>query len=244
MENFQEFEQPIGPEKTAGSIISHAFENYKGVVLYGIVAMIIIAIVSFTAQILTGFNSQSMSEDMMNSGGDFSISNILATPGFGLYYGLSTLSSVLLSPLYVGLIYMANKYNLKEPVQFSDLFIGYKQNVVNIMVYSLISTIILAIAFSLCILPGFFVAPLLLLGYPVLIFENASFSEALSKSFNIAKDNYGTFLGATILGILISIAGIFLCGIGLIASMPFYLVVMYSAYCAFCGRPRPLVSAV
>jgi hypothetical protein len=33
-----------------------------------------------------------------------------------------------------------------------------------------------------------------LLGYPILLFENASATDALSKSFNIAKENYGTFL--------------------------------------------------
>lgn len=243
MENFQEFDQPIGPEKSAGSIISHAFENYKGVVLYAIAAMVLMFVASFVIQFLTGFDSRSFSEEMMSSGGDVSMTNVLAAPGFGLYYGLSGLLGIVLSPLYVGVIYMANKYNLKQPLEFSDLFIGYKQNMVNIMIYSLISSIILAIAFTLCVLPGFLVAPLLLIGYPILIFENATFSEALSKSFNIAKDNYGTFLGAAVLGILISIAGVFLCGIGLIASMPFYLLVMYSTYCAFCGRPRPLVTA-
>ncbi|MBP3840095.1 MAG: beta-carotene 15,15'-monooxygenase, partial [Chryseobacterium sp.] len=91
-----------------------------------------------------------------------------------------------------------------------------------------------------CILPFFFVIPLLLLGYPVLLFENATFSEALSKSFKIAKENYMVFLGASFLGLLISIAGILLCGIGIVATIPFYMVVMYSAYIAFCGRPKQL----
>ena len=93
----------------------------------------------------------------------------------------------------------------------------------------------------MCFIPGLFVLPFLLLGYPILLFENASFSEALSKSFSIAKDNYGTFLGTSILGLLISIMGVFLCGIGIIFTMSFFLVVMYSTYCAFLGRPRPIV---
>ena len=111
----------------------------------------------------------------------------------------------------------------------------------NILIYTVISNIILIIAVAMCVLPVFFVIPFLLLGYPVLLFENATFSEALSKSFSIAKDNYGTFLGTAILGFLISIAGVFLCGIGLVFTALFYLVVMYSTYCAFCGRPRPII---
>lgn len=244
MENFQEFEQPIGPEKTAGSILSHSFEMYKGVFLYAIIAMVIIFFASFLIQALSGFDSRSLSREILSGDEGLTAGNMLSVPGLGLYYGLSGLLGIVLSPLYVGIIYMTNKYNLKEPMEFSDLFIAYKQNTLNIMIYSLITGIIMAISFSLCVLPGFFVVPLLLLGYPILIFENVTFSEALGKSFNIAKENYATFLGASVLGILISIAGVFLCGIGLIASMPFYLVVMYSTYCAFCGRPRPLVSTI
>jgi uncharacterized membrane protein len=136
---------------------------------------------------------------------------------------------------------MAHKYNLKESITFTDLFIGYRQNTVNILIYALISSVIFAIAILLCVLPVFFVFPLLLLGYPILLFENATFSQALSKSFSIAKENYGTFLGAGLLGLLISVSGILLCGVGIIATFPFILIVMYSTYCAFCGRPRPIV---
>lgn len=79
-----------------------------------------------------------------------------------------------------------------------------------------------------------------MLGYPILLFENATATEALGKSFNIAKENYGTFLGATVVGGLISIAGIILCGIGIIVTAPFMMIVMYSVYCAFLGKPRQL----
>jgi uncharacterized membrane protein len=140
---------------------------------------------------------------------------------------------LVLAPLYVGVIYVANKYNFKQPVNFSDLFIGYKQNFLNIVIYSLISSIIFTVTFMMCLLPGLLVMPFLMLGYPILLFENASFADALSKSFKIAKENYGTFLGVSLLSLLISISGILLCGIGIIATMPFFLVAMYSIYCAF-----------
>lgn len=239
MENFQEFDEPIGPQKSSGDIISHAFEMYKGVFLYALLAMIIYIVASYFIQALSGFNTMSLSESMR---GDMSGMNLWAIPGIRAYYGLSGLLGIFIAPLFIGIIYMANKFNLKQPLNAADLFIGYKQNFVNILIYSLISTIITVIAFALCFIPGFFVLPLLLLGYPILLFENASFSDALSKSFNIAKENYGVFLGASFLGLLISVAGIVLCGIGLIATMPFYMIVMYSTYCAFCGRPRPLIA--
>ena len=243
MENFQEFDQPIGPQKTSGDIISHAFEMYKGVFLYALLAMVIYILASVFIQSISGFSSMNLSEEMRSSGGDFSTINFTNIPGIGAYYGLSGLLGILATPLFVGIIYMANKYNFKEPLVFSDLFIGYKQNFVNILIYGLISNIIIGISFAMCIIPGFFVMPFLMLGYPILLFENASFSEALSKSFNLVKENYGVFLGASFLGVLISISGVILCGVGLIATAPFSLIVMYSAYCAFCGRPRPLATS-
>ena len=239
MDTFEEFDQPIGPEKSAGAIIAHAFEIYKGIFMYGIAAVLLTSLISFLVQPISGFNSGDLMEEMKDNGDTFP--SLWQVPGFTLYAGLSGLISLLLTPIYVGLIYIANKYNLQEKISFGDLFIGFKQNFVNIIIYALISSVIIAISVAMCVIPVFFVFPLLLLGYPILLFENATFSEALSKSFSIAKDNYGTFLGAALLGFLISIAGAALCGIGIIFTFSFYLIVMYSAYCAFCGRPRPII---
>ncbi|PQA90097.1 beta-carotene 15,15'-monooxygenase [Chryseobacterium shigense] len=241
MSEFNEFDQQGSvPNKDTGSIISHSFEMYKGVFLYGIVAMVIYMIAGFAIQFVTGFNSASMMEEMKDAGGDYSSFSYWNVPGFSLYLSLSGLLGVLVAPLYVGLIYIVNKYNTKSQIDFADLFIGYKQNFVNILIYSIISGIISSVAMTLCFFPFIFVYPFLLLGYPILLFENASATEALGKSFNIAKENYGTFLGATVVGGLISIAGVVLCGIGIIATAPFMMIVMYSVYCAFLGKPRQI----
>ena len=241
MSDFNEFDQQgTVPEKETGSIISHAFEMYKGVFLYALLTAAIYMVGSWLVQLISGFDSMSLADAIRDSGGYGKI-NYLSIPGLTSYYAFSGLFGILAAPLYVGLIYITNKFNNKEQIQISDLFIGYRQNFVNILLYSLLSGVILVIAFSLCIIPGFFVAPLLLLGYPVLLFENANVAEALSKSFNVAKENYGTFLGASFLGMLISLAGIIICGIGIIATMYFYVIVMYSAYVAFLGKPRQLI---
>lgn len=242
METFQEINGDQLPKKTSGEIISHAFEMYKGVFLYAILAMVIYFLVSMIIQPLSGFDSSSFSEEIRSADGDFSSLDVWAIPGMKMYYGLSGIVNLLLAPLHVGVIYLANKYNNRESLQVADLFIGYRQNFVNILIYSLLAHVIMAISIVMCFLPFFFVIPFLLLGYPILLFENASFTEAFSKSFQIAKDNYAVFLGTAILGLLISISGILLCGVGIVATMPFYFAVMYSAYVAFCGKPRPLIA--
>ncbi|MET3034464.1 beta-carotene 15,15'-monooxygenase [Chryseobacterium sp. NRRL B-14859] len=239
MSEFNEFDQQGSvPNRDTGSIISHAFEMYKGVFGYGIVAMVIYLVGGFIIQTATGFNSTAMVEEMRTSGGDFSYWN---APGFTMYATLSSFFGLLLAPLYVGLIYIVNKFNTKNQIEFSDLFIGYRQNFVNILIYSLLSGIISTIALALCVLPIFFVYPFLLIGYPILLFENASATEALGKSFSIAKENYGTFLLTTLLGVIISVAGVILCGIGVILTAPFIMIVMYSTYCAYLGKPRQIM---
>lgn len=240
MDAFQEFDQPNAPQKSSGEIISHAFGIYKGIFLYVLLAIAIYIVASLLVKTFSGFDQQMMMEEIRDSAGDYSSLRIWEIPGLKFYYGISGLVGILAAPLYVGLMYIANKYSYKQQIQISDLFIGYRQNFLNIILYAVISSIILVISMMLCFLPFFFVLPFLMLGYPILLFENKSAIEALSKSFQIAKENYGVFLGTTLLGMLISISGLLLCIVGVLLTMYFYLIVMYSLYCAYLGRPRQI----
>lgn len=238
MSEFNEFDQQGSvPERNTGSIISHAFEMYKGVFLYALVAMIIYLIADFVIQSITGLNFYSNYSSFKDFDEDNYRNILIDTPGSSLYYSFSGLLSILLSPLYVGLIYITNKFNTKASVEFSDLFIGYRQNLGNILLYSLITNILLWVSVAMCVIPVLFVYPLFLLGYPILLFENANAMDAISKTYNIAKENYGVFLGTAFLGIIISAAGIILCCVGIIFTLPFIYIAMYSIYCAYLGKP-------
>ncbi|MDF2551606.1 MAG: beta-carotene 15,15-monooxygenase [Chryseobacterium sp.] len=241
MSDFNEFDQQgSAPDRNTGSIISHAFEMYKGVILYAVVASIIYFIADFIIQSISGFNYWSNFNDFRDLDGDYKDYSYWNKPGVSTYSSFSGVVSILISPLFVGLIYITNKFNTKVAVEFSDLFIGYRQNLGNILLYSLITNIILWISIIMCIIPFFFVYPLFLIGYPILLFENSSAMDALSKTYNIAKENYGVFLGAAILGLIISAAGILLCCVGIIFTLPFITIVMYSTYCAYLGKPRQI----
>lgn len=241
MSDFNEFDQQgSAPNRDTGSIISHAFEMYKGGFLYALVVMIIYIIGDYIIKSISGFNSYTNYSDFKDFDEDAYKEVLFNRPGMTLYYSFTGLFTILLSPLFVGLIYISNKFNTKIPVEFSDLFIGYRQNLGNILLYSLITNIILTIAAMMCVIPVFFVFPLFLLGYPILLFENANAMDALSKTYNIAKENYGIFLGTGILAALISISGVLLCCFGLIFTYPFIYIAMYSVYCAYLGKPRQI----
>lgn len=243
MSDFNEFdEQGSVPNRDTGSIISHAFEMYKGVILYAFVAAIIYYIGDFFLQSISGFNYWSDFRDYEDFDGDYSQINYFNRPGTSLYFSGYGLLGIFLSPLFVGLIYITNKFNTKIAIEFSDLFIGYRQNLGNILLYSLITNIILWISVIMCIVPVFFVFPLFFIGYPILLFDNATAMDAISKTYNIAKENYGVFLGSAVLGVLISVAGVVLCCVGIIFTYPFVYIAMYSVYCAYLGKPRQIIN--
>ncbi|WP_312769490.1 beta-carotene 15,15'-monooxygenase [Epilithonimonas sp.] len=241
MDNFNEFDsQATSPNREAGAIISHALEIFKNTFLYCFLAVVIYFLLGFIIQMITGFNSQILVEQIKDSGGNINYQDIIAAPGFAAYSGANFFVTLLLAPIFVSLIYVANKSNFKQSITVSDIFFAYKQNFINIVIYALIAQIVLTISFLMCILPIFFVMPFFLLGYPILIFEKASAFDALKKSFNIAQENYGTILFTAVLAGLVSIAGIVLCCVGVYLTMPFAYIAMYSTYCAYFGAPKQL----
>lgn len=239
MSQFDEFDQQgKAPARNTGAIISHAFEMYKGVFFYGLVVMIIYFVADFILQLITGFSLWT-DFDSFNDFDDAE-SRLWRNSEVKFYYSSTGLLNIALTPLYLGLIYVTNKFNNKQQIDFNDLFIGYRQNLGQTLLYGLITTIILYISLAMCGFPFLFVFPLFLLGLPSLLFENLSATEAIGKTFNIAKEDYGVFLGVGLLGGLLSIAGFILCCIGIIFTIPFIYIVMYSAYCAYCGKPRQI----
>ncbi|MCG2793895.1 MAG: beta-carotene 15,15'-monooxygenase [Weeksellaceae bacterium] len=241
MENFTEFEPAAtAPARETGSIISHALEIFKNTFLYCFLAVVIYFLISFVIQLLTGFDSQLLVEQARESQGDFGYRDIITAPGFVTYSGANFLVGVLLTPIFVSLIYVANKSNFKESITVSDIFFAFRQNFINIIIYALITQIALFILLCMCVLPAVFVMPFFFLGYPILLFEKANAFDALKKSFAIVQENYGTILFTGLLACLISIAGIILCCVGIYLSIPFIYIAMYSAYCAYEGPPKQL----
>lgn len=240
MENFNEFNKVANPEKETGSILSHAFENYKKVILYGILLFVGVAVassfISFLLELILGIDSQDpelMQEVIKNR--DFSL--LIGSPGFISNTSSSFIIGLLFYPLYAGFLYIIHKANNNLEFNFNDLFIGYRQNTLNIILYGLLSSILIGIGFVLCIIPGFFALALTFIGLPIVFFENKSPVEALQKAFEVSKEHVWTMVAVSLLAILISISGVFLCFVGIVFTAMFSYSAMYSSYSALCGTP-------
>ena len=146
MDNFSEFERPLAPQKDSGSIISHAWENYKGIFIYALLYVVIASVIGFVFSLfLPGGNAETYKEIIENvsNGKSVDYEDIVANQssmGIGssiLSIIISSIFGALLYPLTAGLIFIAHKYNSKQNIDISDLFIGYKQNTVNLILYGL-----------------------------------------------------------------------------------------------------------
>jgi hypothetical protein len=228
------------PPVAVGEIISHAFENYKNALLYALLiftgSFILSQIFSSVIAPLSGFDEEILLEVMQDAMRG-KPANFNEIPGSNMYVLLSWFVGLLLFPLNVGFMYIIHKFNTGQQVTFSDVTIGYRQNTGNIILYYILTSILITIGLFLCFLPGVALAVLFFLGIPIVFFENKSAVEAIKKSFEVSKPHFWTLFAAIILGVLITLSGILLCGIGIMLSGMFIYAVMYSAYCAVCGTP-------
>lgn len=64
-------------------------------------------------------------------------------------------------------------------------------------------SLLLGIAFVLCLIPGIYLSPALGLVVPVMIFENGSLSYSFSKAFQLLRNNWWTTFGAIFVMIII-----------------------------------------
>lgn len=240
MSNFNEFDRPLAPEQSIGSVLSHAWENYKEVVGYGILIMVgtslASTLVSNIIQFLMGIeaNDAELMKEVMASKNYFLI---FQSPAFVSNSSISYMIGLLFYPLYAGYLYVIHKANSKKSISFNDLFIGYHQNTLQIILYGLLSGLLTGIGLLLCFIPGVLLGALLFIGLPVVFFENKTALEGIRKSFEVGKKHLGAFLGIALLASVISLSGILLCCIGIIATAPFIFSAFYAAYCAYCGAP-------
>ena len=248
MSNFNEFDRPSSPEKNASSIISHAFENFKSVFVYGIAYIIFAFLIGFLISLIFPGSSLSMGTmkeilESYKNGNTEEIKDIIlsnqdiswVSQGFSSLASL--VSGALLYPLTAGLVYINHKNNTKQNIELSDLFIGYKQNTGNLIFYGLVISLLATIGTLFCLLPGLYVYIAGFVGLPIVFFGNKNLSEGLNLSFSTTNQNFGLVLGVAILAFLISISGFLLCGIGAIITLPFIYSASYSLYCALFGTP-------
>ena len=122
-----------------------------------------------------------------------------------------------------------------RPFAVSDVFKFDK--IGPVVVTGLIVAALTLVGFVLCYLPGIIIAFLLQYSLFFLVDKNLAPMDAIKASFNMVKDNLGTTILWYIVGGLVGGIGAVICGIGLLFTLPIYMLGTAYTYKKLTGQP-------
>lgn len=132
-----------------------------------------------------------------------------------------------------------------RPVEIGSFF--KPRNVVDVVVASVLSSIIIGLGALLCIVPGVIATIMLLFTTVAVLDRNVSGTGGLSASFAIAKANFGPVALTWLATVAITLLGLLACVLGLVVAYPVSALVTVFAYRKLSGgylapptpEPRP-----
>lgn len=145
---------------------------------------------------------------------------------------ISAVFSLLILPLMMGYVEMVKNADLGLDYSLSDLLKPYKSSkLMGLIVIHIAIMILSMVGLMLCILPGFYIMTALSLAPMIYWFnKEVSFGEALTGSLKVVNKNFFNVLFTFIILILISIAGVFLCYVGIFVTVPMAYAGFYFIY--------------
>lgn len=166
---------------------------------------------------------------------------------------------------FIGGIYNAAFKQINgEEISPSDIFSG-TEFYVNILVASLVISVLEYAGAFLCYIPSLIVRGLFFMTLPLIIGKNLSPIDALKESFNVTKGDWVMYTLFAFVVALLSALGVIGCFIGVLFTLPLVFLTtavayrdcfepelnpmsrvdeLYSKYCRTCGKSIPVHAAV
>lgn len=227
------------------TVFNLAFENYKKIVLYAGLLLLVFAIFSGIASFLIiaftyGLdNFQELIKPENLKPENFS-------KQFLIIYAISiTLFSCIISPFFAGFIKMAHCAQIDEEFQVSMVFEYYKFSyfkelflcnliitIINMGISSILDTTGIPM---LGFLASIAISFLSILTVPLIIFSNFKAAEAINTSFNLVLKQPLIFLGLLVVSYVFCLTGIFMFLIGFFFTLPFLFSMYYAMYRTIIG---------
>ncbi len=230
-----------------GTVFESAFENYKKIVLYAGL-MLLVFMVLFIAFMTTGIiyyiginNMDAFNEKIKHFSTLKTIPlNILLPFEAGII-----LLSGFLSPFYAGFLKMAHYGDKDEEFHLSSMFTYYKSPYFgNIFISTIILSLIssgISLIFELAEIQiiGVFISLtisfLTFLTVPLIVFGNLNAIDAIKSSTIIVSKQPLIIVGLLIVAIIAAIIGLFGFCIGIFFTIPFLYSMYYAIYSAIIG---------
>jgi uncharacterized membrane protein len=157
--------------------------------------------------------------------------NFRITPGMVNGYILQSLPGMIIYPLlYSGLYGLMLKLIRGQPAAIGDAFMGFQVQPLQLVITSLLVSILTGIGVMLCVIPGIYLSVAWIFAIPLVLDRRLSAWEAMELSRKtVTKHWWIVFCLMVVLGLLI-VAGFAACCVGLLAAIPVALGMMMFAY--------------
>ncbi|WP_235654085.1 hypothetical protein [Mycolicibacterium houstonense] len=145
------------------------------------------------------------------------------------------IGAVIQSAYLGGMLDIANG----TPVTVGSFF--RPRNIGNVIIASVVASIIIGIGVILCIIPGFIAAIMLMFTTVAVVDRNLPGIEGITTSFEIAKANFGSVALTWLVTLAVGLAGALVCGVGLLVAYPLLtLITVYAWRRLSGGQVAPL----
>lgn len=144
----------------------------------------------------------------------------------------SSVSDLLLYPLTAGVVYCAYRIDKSGTASFKDLIHGFQgKKFISLLGLTVIVTLISLASIFLFLIPVLYFIPAFILAGAFIIIDNASLLQAIKCSMQVVNMRFGQIFSILVISFLIGkVLGLFMCGIGLLLTIPFSYAVVYSIY--------------
>ena len=136
---------------------------------------------------------------------------------------------LLAPPLVVGFIRFNAKCVRGQPATLGDCFSGFDLFGTSVLTYILMVLLVLVGTF-LCILPGIYLAVSYIFAWNLMAERRGTARECLEMSRQAVTAHWGWALLLLVVGSLLAYAGLIACIIGVLVTMPFYGLMLATAY--------------
>jgi hypothetical protein len=217
-----------GYDFTISDLLSEAWQRVKGTKGIIIGGFLVFYVVLLTASFLIG--------GFFGLLGFVSDSPVLAVVG-ELVIGI--LASALAYPFVAGISMVGIRRAADQPIRFNDIFSHFGRTV-PLVITAILSMLLIYLGFALLIIPGLYLSVAYMLAIPLVVERGLSPWQALETSRKAITQRWFKVFGLFLVLGLISIVSAIPLGIGLIWTIPLFVIAMGVLYRTIFGvLPAP-----
>lgn len=144
--------------------------------------------------------------------------------------GAAYVGLVLTGPLLGGLYWYYLKKIHGERAEVGDAFAGFTISFLQLFLGGLVSSVLIAVGFAVCILPGIYLSVAWQFALPLIIDKKIEFWPAMELSRKVISKHWWSFLGFAIVMVLVNFAGVLACFVGVFVTAPLTMIALTYAY--------------